>query len=362
MDVQDYFSKVEDPRVVGRCKHKLSDIPVIALASYLCGGEDYESMHELCLERGASLHPPVELPNGCPSVDTFERVLQRIEPQSLYACLQVYGKELISDLDGKHIAIDGKRLKGSKKKTGSTHILSAWVGEVGLSLAQETVAEKRNELQAIPEVLDSLDLSGAVISIDAMGTQTNITEQIIQSEADYILSLKSNQKHLYEDVRDCFTGQYRCHRYETLEKDHGRIEKRTYTTLLASEVFDEGEYSQWQGLRSLIQVEREISSLEGETRIDRQYYISSLPTEDCQLIGQYIRGHWGIENRLHWHLDVTFREDACRARKDYSATNLNTLRKFALAIVSGHKDKLSLRKRLFKAALNIDYLKKLLKI
>ena len=115
-------------------------------------------------------------------------------------------------------------------------------------------------------------------------------------------------------------------------------------------------------MRSLIQVKREISNSEGETRIDRQYYISSLPPEDCQLIGQYIRGHWGIENRLHWHLDVTFREDACRARKDYSATNLNTLRKFALAIVSGHKDKLSLRKRLFKAALNMDYLKKLLKI
>ena len=319
-------------------------------------------MHELCLERGELLRPLVELPNGCPSADTFERVLQRIEPQSLYACLQVYGQELISDLEGKHIAIDGKRLRGSKKKTGSTHILSAWVDEVGLSLAQETVAEKRNELQAIPEVLDSLDLSGAVISIDAMGTQTNIAEQIIQSEADYILSLKGNQKHLYEDVQDCFTGQYGCHSYETLEKNHGRIEKRTYTTLSASEVFDEEEYSQWRGLRSLIQVEREISSLEGETRVDKQYYISSLPHEDCQLIGQYIRGHWGIENRLHWHLDVTFKEDACRARKDYSATNLNTLRKFALAIVSQYKDKLSLRKRLFKAALNIDYLKKLLKI
>ena len=153
-------------------------------------------------------------------------------------------------------------------------------------------------MQAIPEVLDSLDLSGSVISIDAMGTQTNIAEQIIQSENDYILSLKGNQKHLYEDVQDCFTGQYTCHRYETLEKDHGRIEKRTYTTLLASDVFDEGEYSQWHGLRSLIQVEREISRLEGDTRIDRQYYISSLPPESYQLIGQCIRGHWGIENRL----------------------------------------------------------------
>lgn len=362
MDVGNYFSMVADPRVVGRCKHKLSDILVIALASYLCGGEDYESMHELCLERGESLRPLVELPNGTPSADTFERVLQRIEPQSLSACLQVYGKELISDLEGKHIAIDGKRVRGSKQKTGSAHILSAWVDEVGLSLAQETVAEKSNELQAIPEVLDSLDLSGAVVSIDAMGTQTSIAEQIVQSNADYILSLKGNQKHLYEDVQDCFTGKYGRHTYETLDKDHGRIEKRTYTTLLAEEVFDEGEYSQWRGLQSLIQVEREISSLEGEVRKEKQYYISSLPPEDCQLIGRYIRGHWGIENRLHWHLDVTFREDACRARKNYSATNLNTLRKFALAIVSQHKDKLSLRKRLFKEALNIDYLKKLLKI
>ena len=173
------------------------------------------------------------------------------------------------------------------------------------------VAEKCNELEAIPEVLDSLDLSGAVISIDAMGTQTNIAEQIVQSEADYIPSLKGNQKHLYEDVQDCFTGRYRCHSYETLEKNHGRIEKRTYTTLPASEVFEEGEYSQWQGLRSLIQEEREITSLEGETRMDKQYYISSLLPEDCPLIGQYIRGHWGIENRLDWHWDVTFREDAC---------------------------------------------------
>ena len=221
------FSKVEDPRVEGRCKHKLSDILVIAVASYLYGGEDYELMNELCLERGASLCTLVELSNGYPSVDTFERVLQRIDFQSRYACLQFYGKELISDLEGKHIAIDGKRLKGSKRKTGSTHILSALVDEVGLSIAQETIAEKRNELQTIPKVLDSLDLSRAVISIDAMGTQTNIAEQIVQSEADYILSLKGNQKHLYEDVQDCFTGQYTCHRYETLEKDHGRIDKRT---------------------------------------------------------------------------------------------------------------------------------------
>lgn len=362
MDVRNYFSEVADPRVVGRCKHKLSDILVIALASYLCGAEDYASIHEFCLERGEALRPLVELPNGCPSVDTFERVLQRIEPHSLYACLRVYGQDLISDLEGKHIAIDGKRIRGSKSQTGSTHILSAWVDDLGLSIAQEVVADKHNELHALPELLDSIDLSGSVVSIDAMGTQTAIAQQIIHSGADYVLSLKGNQKHLFEDVQASFTGKYKSYRHETLEKDHGRIEKRIYKALNASEVFDEEEYRHWAGLNSLIEVERIVSTLDQEARSEKQYYISSLPYDACQQIGGYIRGHWSIENRLHWHLDVTFREDHCRARKDYSAENLNILRKFALAIVSEQKDKLSLRKRLFKAALNLDYLKRLLKI
>lgn len=200
------------------------------------------------------------------------------------------------------------------------------------------------------------------MSIDAMGTQTSIAKQIISSDADYILSLKANQRHLFEDVQASFTGKYKFYRYETLEKDHGRIEKRVYTVLNALAVFDEEEYSRWEGLRSLIQVERIVSPLEGESRSEKQYYISCLPYNACERIGDYIRGHWAFENRLHWHLDVTFREDHCRARKDHSASNLNILRKFALAIVSEQKDKLSLRKRLCKAALNINYLKKLLKI
>ncbi len=200
------FEGVQDPPVVGCCKYKLSDILVIALASYLCGAEDYESMKELCVERGESLRPLVKLPNGTQSIDTFERILQCIEPHSLYACLSVYGKNFIQNLEGKHIAIESKRLQGAKYKNGYTHILSAWVDEV--SLAQETVADKHNELQAIPEVLDSLDLSDSVVSIDAKGTQKTLTEQIIQSDADYVLSFQANQKHLFEDVRDAFTGRY----------------------------------------------------------------------------------------------------------------------------------------------------------
>lgn len=287
-----YFSAVIDPWVVGRCKHKLSDILVIALACYLCGGEDYESMYELCQERGESLRPLVELPHGCPSVDTFARVLQLVEPASLYSCLEIYGKELISDLEGKHIALDGKRLRGSKHKGGHTHILSAWVDEFGLSIAQETIEEKRNELQAIPEVLDSLELTGSVVSIDAMGTQTTIAEQIISSGADYVLSLKGNHKHFFEDVQDSFTcKQYKSYRYRSLEKNHGRLEKRIYTTIYASEVFSEGEYGKWQGLSSLVQVERQVSTLDGKSHSEKHYYISSLAPSDCEKIAQYIRAH-----------------------------------------------------------------------
>lgn len=165
-----------DPRVKGRCKHKVSDIIIIAIATYLCGGDDYISMYELCRERGEDLKPLVELPNGCPSVDTFERVISRIDPKAFGACLSVFGDTLIEDLKGKHVSIDGKRIRGSKSSNSFTHILSAWVNEQFICLAGETVDEKSNEITAIPELLDSIDLSGAVVSIDAMGTQTGIAQ------------------------------------------------------------------------------------------------------------------------------------------------------------------------------------------
>ena len=165
-----------DPRVKGRCKHKVSDIIIIAIATYLCGGDDYVSMYELCRERGEDLKPLVELPNGCPSVDTFERVISRIDPKAFGACLSVFEDTLIEDLKGKHVSIDGKRIRGSKSSNSFTHILSAWVNEQSICLAGETVDEKSNEITAIPELLDSIDLSGAVVSIDAMGTQTGIAQ------------------------------------------------------------------------------------------------------------------------------------------------------------------------------------------
>ena len=185
---------------------------------------------------------------------------------------------------------------------------------------------------------------------------------IVESEADYVLALKRNHRHLSEDVKDAFTGRYTQFIYSTLDKDHGRVEERIYTALRPQEVLDESQYEPWKNLSSLVQVECLVTFSDGTERRDKHYYLSSLPAEAVERIGTYIRGHWGIENRLHWHLDVTFREDHCRARKVYAAQNLNTIRKLALAIVSQRKDKLSIRKRLFTAALNIDYPKELLKI
>ena len=185
----------------------------------------------------------------------------------------------------------------------------------------------------------------------------------MESEVDYVLALKRNHRYLLsEGVKDAFTGRYTQFTYSTLDKDHGRVEERIYTALRPQEVLDELQYESWKNLSSLVQVECLITFSDGTERRDKQYYLSSLPAEAVERIGAYIRGHWGIENRLHWYLDVTFREDHCRACKAYAAQNLNTIRTLALAIVSQRKDKLSIRKRLFTAALNIDYLKELLKI
>ena len=287
-----------------------------------------------------------------------ERVISRIDPTAFAECLSIFGNTLVDDLKGKLVSIDGKRIRGSKSSNSCTHILSAWVDEHTISIAGKAVEEKSNEITAIPDVLDSIDLTGAVVSIDAMGTQTDIAQMIVESEADYVLALKRNHRHLSEDVKDAFTGRYTQFIYSTLDKDHGRVEERIYTALRPQEVLDESQYEPWKNLSSLVQVERLVTFSDGTERRDKQYYLSSLPAEAVERIGTYIRGHWGIENRLHWHLDVTFREDHCRARKAYAAQNLNTIRKLALAIVSQRKDKLSIRNGLFTAALNIDYLKR----
>ena len=191
METPPYFSSVHDPRVVGRCKHKLSDILMIALIAYLCGGEDYSDMYQLCCYRGEEFKPLLELPNGCPSEDTFERVMQAVHSDEISACLEVYTSQIIKDLSGLHIAINGKKMRGTNPRGHgeSSYILSAWVNKHSLSIAQEAVGEKSNEITCVPKLLDKLALEGAVVTMDAMGTQVEIAEQIVKKNGDFVLAL-----------------------------------------------------------------------------------------------------------------------------------------------------------------------------
>ena len=206
MKTTPYFSSVHDPRVVGRCKHKPSDILMVALIIYLCGGEDYSGMDQLYRFRGKEFQPLLELPNGCPSEDTFERVMRAVHPGEIAAYLEVYTSQIIKDLSGMHIAVDGKKMRGMNPRSHgeSSYILSAWINEHSLSIAQEAVEERTNEITCVPKLLDKLALEGAIVTMDAMGPQVEKTEQVVKRKADFILALKGNQRHLFEDTTDAF--------------------------------------------------------------------------------------------------------------------------------------------------------------
>ena len=358
-----YFQEVKDPRVTGRCDHLLSDILIIAICTYITGGTDYEDMYLFGKERGEKLKGSLlELPNGAPSSDTYRRVFNRLEVESLKKCLTLHGKEILSCLAEKQIILDGKKLKGvspTSKGNSGCYILNAWVGENRICVGQQKVADKSNEITAIPNVIASLDIEDAVVSIDAIGTQTEIAKQIREKKGHYFLSVKANQKGLLNDLEIAFKMHRGIDSIEQTEKDHGRIETRHCSILPANEYLLEDNLTKWKDVTTLVKIEasREIKGvLTKETR----YYISDENILKASYYQDLSRGHWGIENQLHWHLDVTFKEDMCRARTGNAPENLTTIRKFALQIVSNAKDKYSIKKRLYKAALDLEYMKKIL--
>jgi len=362
--VSSYFSEVSDPRVVGRCSHLLSDILLIGLCTYLTGGSDYADMRLFGLERGSCLGEMLSLPNGVPSEDTFERVFKNIVPEELEACLRSYGHSILCELSEKQIVIDGKKQRGVSPTTRGNkglYLLNVWVSENRFCIAQEKVEDKSNEITAIPCVLDTIDISGSVVSIDAMGTQREIADLIVEKNAHYLLGLKNNQKSLFEDVECAFKVHSGRDTYETVDADHGRIETRKCSILPAKEYLMEENLVAWRNLNTIVRIES-IREIQGKTTQEVRYYISDEPETKAAYYQALARGHWSIENQLHWHLDVTFKEDKCRARAGYASQNLSVLRKMALHIVSEQKDKLSIKKRLYKAALDRKYLKKLLKI
>lgn len=360
--INEYFSEITDPREQYKCKHKLSDILLIGLFTYLSNGEDYEDMVLFSSSKGHLLKEYLELPNGVPSHDTFNRVFQILDCVVLKKCLTDYGKEIIDILAEKQICLDGKKLKGvspSSRGNKGLFIVNAWLSENRLCIGQERVDDKSNETEAIPKLLKEIDITDAIVSIDAIGCQKEIASQIKQQKGHYLLAVKKNQKELYEDISCAFKANKAISLVEDWEYSSNRFETRKCSILNAKTSLMEDIFSEWEGLETLVKVEASRVVKEQKTTQVR-YYISDENYLNAKYFNQLTRGHWSVENHLHWHLDVTFNEDGCRARKGNAPENLATLRKLALQIITEHNDNLSLKKRRVKAAFDIDYLKQLI--
>lgn len=364
----DCFKSVEDPRVERGQWHLLSDILVIAILSTLAGGQGWEAMELYGSSKQAWLSTFLALPNGIPSPDTFRRVIECIHPQQLEAAFENWVRTLVADLGVQVIAIDGKKLRGSydrNQRKPCLYLVSAWATEHQLVLGQTKVRDKSNEITAVPALLELLDIAGCIVTLDAMGTQKTIAAQIQTAKADYILCLKKNHPTLFQQVQTWFetaraeqtlsqSVDYR------VESGHHRIEKRQVWTIPLSAFPVLHEAEEWDGLRTIVIVER-TRQLWNKTTHEIQFYLTSLAADNPRISGA-IRQHWGIENSQHWVLDVTFGEDACRVRSMHGPQNLAVLRRFALNALkresSGKKRSLVQKTKL--AAMSDDYMVKVL--
>lgn len=353
------FGNITDPRAENST-HKLIDIFTITVIAVLCGCEDWEEIVIYGQSKEGFLRSFLELPNGIPSHDTFERVFKRIDSNEFERCFVNWTKSLCIGKVKGLISVDGKTLRGSGNKRSSKsaiHMVSAWCDENHMVLGQLKVDSKTNEITAIPLLLDLLDIKDSIITIDAMGCQKEIAQKIIDEGADYILALKGNQGNLLEEVENAFKQCPPSSQNKTIEKDHGRIETRKCFIIKDMDwVF---EHEKWSGLKSMIKIESERlinNKAESETR----YYISSL-VKDAVQINTLVRKHWGVENSLHWVLDVNFKEDESRNRTGNSAENLSVVRRITLNILKSDKsNKHSINKKRLKASLDEAYLIKLI--
>jgi len=331
--------EIEDPRRPGgNLRHKLVDILVIALLGVICGCEEWIEIEDYGIAKEEWLRQYLELPNGVPSNDTYRRVFERIEPAQLEAAYRKWVLPYVGGCYNKQIAIDGKTICGAsnRRDEGKLHIVSAWVKEDKITLGQLKTSEKSNEITAIPELLDMLDVRGAAITVDAMGCQTAIAEKIISKEAQYVLAVKQNQGNLYTAMEEYFqwaqdepSERAQWSRYVYQEHEHGRHCKR-----IVEVTNDAGWYTakkEWKQLTSMIRVTRK-SERKGVPSEEHAYYISSADW-DANRFAQLIQGHWSIENSLHWSLDVTYCEDDCQIHTGHAPENLSLVRKIAKSLL-----------------------------
>ena len=361
LDHRPYFADLPDPRRETRNKlHQLHDILMIVLCAVLSGVEDWVGMADFAEEKEAWLRGFLELPNGIPSHDTLSDVMGRIDPVAFRTAFTAWATAALPTLVDEQVCVDGKAVRGSRDgTTGAIQLVSAFAGRARWVLAQQAVAEKSNEITAIPDLLALLDLQGAVVSIDAMGCQKAIADQIVEAGADYVLALKDNHPTLCEDVQlwlDTEVAGGRLPVQETVEKDHGRIEIRRYA--LSDQIDWLEAKPDWTGLEAVGRV-GSIQILGNQTSTECRYFLCSFPHRDR--FAATVRGHWGIENQQHWVLDVQFGEDACRTRKNHSAENLALVRRMTLNLLSHNglpRDSIRRRKR--RATLNDEYRLRLL--
>ena len=352
------FESIADHRVTGRCTYVLNELLTIALLTYICNGEDYTDMAEFAELRARDFGLLLENETS-PSPDTFERLMAAVNPLEIERCLIESGKQFLSSLAEKQIVIDGKKLRGANptaKGTNGDYILNAFISENHLLIGQVALKDKENEIPAYQTMLDKLDISEAIVSIDVMGCQVAVAEKIREKDGHYFLAVKDNQKLLHDAIIDAFKLNPAIDTATEMESDHGRIETRTCRILLADKIWDEEVKSKWKDLTTIIELESEVTQKKtGETTVSKRYYISDEYFPKAAYYNMLARGHWSIENFLHWHLDVTFLEDASRVRKGNAAQNLSLIRKLALQVVKNYNDKRSVKKRLLRASLNREY-------
>lgn len=372
--IMELFEEIPDPRRPGgNIQHKLVDLLVIILLGVICGCETWIEIEDYAHAKYEWLKTILELPGGVPSNDTYRRLMTRMLPQRLEEAYRQWVLPYVGGCIGKHIAIDGKtictasnyRLSNEETPEGKLHIISAWVREDGISLGQIKTDEKSNEITAIPKMLETLDVKGAVVTIDAMGCQVDIAEKIIDREANYLLALKKNQLNLYESVEEYFKWartepiekkQLKEYSYE--EHEHGRHVYRTVE--VCNDVSWIETVREWKRLSSIVCVTRK-GEREGRQTEETAYYISSREWEADE-VAKHIQGHWTIENNLHWSLDAAFNEDSSKIHLGYSAENLSVIRKIAQKLLKAETTFKggSIRRKARRVALLNDYAEKVL--